>query len=172
MSRAWLSLGSNIEPERNLAEALRQLRSQFSNVVESHWYRTRAVGFNGADFINLAVAIDTDFDAGALKHWLRALEARQSRDRAQPRFSDRTLDVDIVLFEANDSATGRKSLSSQPEELARAFVLGPLCDLAPDLVPHDGDARTLMQRWKAISVAVRTSIGRVQGNGAGQSCAR
>jgi len=171
MGRAWLSLGSNIEPDRNLAEALRRLRDRFRSVAESHWYRTQAVGFDGADFINLAVVIETDLDAETLKHWLRALEARQLRDRAQPRLSDRTLDVDIVMFEADDSAAGGKSRSSQPAELARAFVLGPLCDLAPELVPPDGDARTLTQRWQALSVTERKSLVRVPGNGADQSSA-
>ena len=55
MSRAWLSLGSNLEPERHLRAALAELRMRFGAIVESPAYRFPAVGFEGPDFVNLAV---------------------------------------------------------------------------------------------------------------------
>ena len=59
MERAWLSLGSNLEPERHLRDALTELRARYGGIVVSPAYRTRAVGFDGPDFLNLAVGIDS-----------------------------------------------------------------------------------------------------------------
>ncbi|HSE13208.1 MAG TPA: 2-amino-4-hydroxy-6-hydroxymethyldihydropteridine diphosphokinase, partial [Rudaea sp.] len=97
-TRVYLSLGSNIEPETNLRAAVAELRARFGEIVVSPTYRYPAVGFEGPDFLNLAVGIDTDLDANALNDWLHALENRHGRRRDVPRYSSRTLDVDIVLY--------------------------------------------------------------------------
>ena len=55
MARAYLSLGSNLDPERHLAAALVALRGRYGELVVSPTYRTTAVGFDGPDFLNLAV---------------------------------------------------------------------------------------------------------------------
>ena len=96
MARAWLSLGSNVEPEKNLPAAIAELRARFGDILVSPAYRFPAVGFEGPDFVNLAVGIDTDLEPQALNDWLHALEDRHGRRRDVPRFSSRTLDVDIV----------------------------------------------------------------------------
>ena len=77
MSRAYLSLGSNEQPQKKLRAALDELRTRFGHIVVSPVYRTRAVGFDGPDFYNLAVALDTDLAPAALNEWLHALEDRQ-----------------------------------------------------------------------------------------------
>ena len=79
MSRAYLSLGSNIEPEKHLRAALDELRARFGDIVISPVYRCKAVGFDGPDFLNLAVAIDTDLDPAALNDWLHALQVPAKR---------------------------------------------------------------------------------------------
>ena len=79
MSRAYRSLGSNLEPERHLAAALAALRGRYGKLVVSPTYRTAAVGFDGPDFLNLAVGLDTDEDPVALDAWLHALEDAQGR---------------------------------------------------------------------------------------------
>ena len=66
MSRAYLSLGSNLEPEKHLRAALAELRAQFGAIHVSPTYRCKAIGFDGPDFLNLAVAIDTALDPVAL----------------------------------------------------------------------------------------------------------
>ena len=99
MHRAYLSLGSNIEPEKHLRAGIRALRERFGALIVSPVYRSAAVGFDGPDFLNLAVGLDTDLDAPALDAWLHALEDREGRRRDQPRYASRTLDVDIVLFD-------------------------------------------------------------------------
>ncbi|QOW19285.1 2-amino-4-hydroxy-6-hydroxymethyldihydropteridine diphosphokinase [Lysobacter ciconiae] len=146
MSRAYLSLGSNLEPVLHLRRAVQELRDRFGDLVLSPVYRTRAVGFEGNDFLNAAAVIETDLDPVALHDWLHALEDAHLRDRSGPRFGDRTLDVDIVLFDDRVlSAPG--NLRIPRPDLQHAFVLRPLADIAPELVVP-GDGRTLAQLWQ------------------------
>lgn len=151
MTRAWLSLGSNIDPQTNLCAALRELRAQFGDVVASPAYRFPAVGFDGPDFINLAAGIDTRLGAVALDAWLHALEDRHGRRRDVPRFSSRTLDVDIVLF-GDQRVNGPGNLQIPRPELQHAFVLKPLADIAADVV-HPVLQQTIGQLWRAFPVA-------------------
>ena len=132
MHRAYLSLGSNIEPERHLRAAIAELRARFGDVVVSPVYRSGAVGFDGPDFLNLAAAIDTDLDPLALDAWLHALEDRHGRRRDVPRYASRTLDVDIVLID-DLVVEGPGHLRIPRPELREAFVLKPLSDIAPDV---------------------------------------
>lgn len=153
--RAWLSLGANLDPERNLRAALRELRGRFGAIVVSPVYRFAAVGFEGPDFLNLAVGIDTDLDPFALDDWLHALEDRHGRRRDVPRFSSRTLDVDIVLYD-DLVLKGPGHLQIPRKELAEAFVLQPLADIAPGL-RHPVSGRTLGELWAEASPALAPS---------------
>ena len=145
MSRAYLSLGSNLEPIANLRTAIDALHQYFGTLVLSPVYRTRAVGFDGADFLNAAAVIETDLDPVGLNQWLHALEDAHGRDRSGPRHGDRTLDIDIVLFDDRVLA-GPGNLQIPRPELRHAFVLKPLADIAAGvMVP--GDGRTLGQLW-------------------------
>ena len=145
MPRAALSLGSNLAPEPNLRSAIAALRAHFDAVVLSSVYRTRAVGFDGGDFLNAAVVIETDLAPQALDAWLHGLEDTHGRDRSGPRFGDRTLDIDLVLYGAL-IMDGPGNLRIPRDELRHAFVLRPLAEIAPDMLePRSG--RTLAQLW-------------------------
>jgi 2-amino-4-hydroxy-6-hydroxymethyldihydropteridine diphosphokinase len=149
---AWLSLGSNLDPERHLRAALAELRRRFGALRVSPVYRFRAVGFEGPDFLNLAVGLSSDLDPVALDRWLHALEDRHGRRRDVPRFSSRTLDVDIVLF-GERIVDGPGHLVIPRRELAEAFVLKPLADIAPDVrEPRSG--RTLAELRAASPAAM------------------
>ncbi|HTC27160.1 2-amino-4-hydroxy-6-hydroxymethyldihydropteridine diphosphokinase [Dyella sp.] len=145
MARVYLSLGSNVEPVRYLRVALDALRGRFGALDISPAYRSAAVGFDGADFINLAVSLDTDLSPEALNDWLHALEDRNGRRRDVPRYADRTLDVDIVLYD--DLVTqGPGHLDIPRKELKHAFVLKPITDIAPQL-RHPVNGRTMAELW-------------------------
>ena len=146
MTRVYLSLGSNIEPEKNLRAALAELRAKFGDIAVSPVYRYAAVGFEGPDFLNLAVGLDTDLDPHALNDWLHALEDRHGRRRDVPRFSSRTLDADIVLY-GDRVLSGEGNLQIPRPELKYAFVLKPLTDIAADVV-HPALRKTLLELWR------------------------
>lgn len=147
MGRAYLSLGSNQNPLRHLRQALDQLRARFGNVVVSPLYRTKAVGYDGADFVNAAAIVDSDLDPVALDAWLHALEDAHGRRRDQPRFSDRPLDVDIVFYD-EQVLRGPGHLEIPRPELRHAFVLQPLAAIAPEFREPLTGAR-LFDLWAA-----------------------
>jgi 2-amino-4-hydroxy-6-hydroxymethyldihydropteridine diphosphokinase len=148
MARVYLSLGSNVEPVRYLNTALDALRERFGALDISPAYRSAAVGFDGADFINLAVGLNTDLSPEALNDWLHALEDRNGRRRDVPRYADRTLDVDIVLYD-DLVAQGPGHLDIPRKELKHAFVLKPISDIAPQL-RHPINGRTMAELWAAF----------------------
>lgn len=150
MARAWLSLGSNIEPRENLRAAVAALRARFGPLRLSPLYRTPAVGFEGPDFLNAAAEITTDLEPEALNAWLHALEDRQGRRRDVPRYSSRTLDIDIVLYD-DRVLRGPGHLELPRTELASAaFVLRPMADIAPDQL-HPLTGQTLAAMWQALA---------------------
>ncbi|GAB3512138.1 2-amino-4-hydroxy-6-hydroxymethyldihydropteridine diphosphokinase [Pseudoxanthomonas daejeonensis] len=142
-----LSLGSNIAPERHLRAALAELQAAFGALRVSPAYRTAAVGFEGAPFVNAAVALRTAMPLPALEDWLHALEDRHGRDRSGPRLSDRTLDVDVVFYGDQVVRDGERVRVPRPE-LKHAFVLKPLADIAPAFVDPLG-GRALADLWRA-----------------------
>lgn len=144
-TQAFLSLGSNVEPERHLRAAIAALRARFGGVVVSNVYRVPAVGFDGADFLNAAAVVESDMDAFALAGWLRELEHRNGRVRTHAKFNDRTLDVDLVYF--GDLVLDTPELRLPRPELQHAFVLRPLAEIAPEFVdPVHGE--TLDALWR------------------------
>lgn len=145
MSRAYLSLGSNVDAETHLRGAVDALRARFGEVALSPVYRTAAVGFEGKAFLNAAAVIETGLQPQALNDWLHALEDAHGRDRSGPRHGDRTLDIDIVLFDELET-TGPGNLRIPRPELQYAFVLKPLADIAPEAVVP-GTGATLGQLW-------------------------
>jgi 2-amino-4-hydroxy-6-hydroxymethyldihydropteridine diphosphokinase len=148
VTRAYLSLGSNVEPEIHLRSALAELRATFGAIDVSPAYRTCAVGFDGPDFVNLAVGIETGLDAPTLDAWLHALEDRHGRRRDVPRYSSRTLDVDIALF-GNERFEGPGNLRIPRPELREPFVLRPLADIASDAIDPGSGAR-IGELWNRV----------------------
>jgi 2-amino-4-hydroxy-6-hydroxymethyldihydropteridine diphosphokinase len=144
---AYLSLGSNVEPENNLRTAVAALRARFGDVVVSPVYRTRAIGFEGPDFLNAVAVIDSDIHPFALNDWLHALEEAHGRDRRDASYSDRPLDLDIIYF-GDLVLDGPGAFQLPRPELRHAFVLKPLADVAPDFVDPIRNA-TLAQLWAA-----------------------
>ncbi|AGG90767.1 MULTISPECIES: 2-amino-4-hydroxy-6-hydroxymethyldihydropteridine diphosphokinase [Rhodanobacter] len=151
MARVYLSLGSNLDPQQYLPAAVRELRERFGELTVSPAYRSKSVGFDGADFINLAVGLDTDLPPEALNDWLHALEDRHGRRRDVPRYADRTLDVDIVFYDAL-VLDGPGHLQIPRKELRYAFVLRPIADIAPAL-RHPVSGRSMAELWAAFPAA-------------------
>jgi len=142
----YLGLGSNQDAERHIREGIEALENRFGSVELSPLYRSTAVGFEGKDFVNGAARIRTDWTVGQLKQWLTELENQHGRDRSQPKFSDRSLDIDILFFGDQTGMVDELELP-RDEILKYAHVLKPLADLAPELI-HPGTGRTLKTHWE------------------------
>ena len=93
----FLSLGSNINAEGNLEFAFKELKKILSNVKSSSIHQTKAEGFEGDDFLNSVVCGNSELDFNDLNKKLKLIEDIAGRNRDAPKFSARTLDIDIVL---------------------------------------------------------------------------
>ncbi|GAB4178756.1 MAG: 2-amino-4-hydroxy-6-hydroxymethyldihydropteridine diphosphokinase [Wenzhouxiangellaceae bacterium] len=145
LATVYLGLGSNVDAERHLRSGIAALRARFREVRLSPVYRSRAVGFEGDDFLNACCRIRTGLAPAELKDWLSELERRHGRRRGVAKFSDRTLDIDILLHGDRVGVFGSLRLP-RPDILQYAHVLKPLSDLAPDLV-HPETGRRIAEHW-------------------------
>lgn len=144
----YLGIGSNVDAESNIGAGMEELRLEFPDLRLSPVYRTRAVGFEGSDFLNLAACGSTRMQPLELKDWLNALEARHGRTREVPKFSDRTLDIDILLLDTLWLRLPGLTLP-RPEILHFAHVLRPLADLAPGLI-HPQAGQSMQSLWEGF----------------------
>lgn len=141
MTRAFVGVGSNIEPEKNVARALSLLAHEAQIVGVSTFYRTKPEGRpEQSDFINGVVEMETDLRPEELKQTLRRIERDLGRRRTEDRCAPRTIDMDIVVYD--DLAIETDDLTiPDPQISERAFLAIPLFELAPDLVlPESGIA--------------------------------
>ena len=129
--KVLLSVGSNIEQQHHITAGLDALSEQFGSLLISSVYESVAIGFDGDNFYNLVVGIETSLSVGELSYYLKALEDSNGRRRDCPRFSARTLDIDILTY---DDAVGvvDEVLLPREEILENAFVLLPLAELVPN----------------------------------------
>ena len=129
MTRVYLSIGSNIEPRQHVAVALDALADAFGDLVLSSVYESEAVGFDGDNFLNMVAGIDTDLAVLDLSRFLKQLEQTHGRSHQGPRFSARTLDVDILTVGDQVGEFAGVKLP-RGEILKNAFVLQPLAEIA------------------------------------------
>ena len=131
MARIYISIGSNIEREKNIRAALGVLRAQFANLRCSSVYESEPVGFQGNNFFNAVVACDTAQSVHEVARCLAQIETQHGRVRAGERFADRSLDLDLLLYDAL-VVQERDIKLPRAEILVNAFVLCPLAEIAPD----------------------------------------
>jgi len=166
MTCVFVAAGSNVEPERHLRLAVEELQRAFGEVRISPWYRNRAAGFDGDDFINFVVGFDTGLDVHEVIARLRAIETKCGRPRDAPKWAPRTMDLDILLY-GNLVLEESGLRLPRPDLLRRAFMLGPLADLAPDLV-HPTAGATIAELWSGFDRAAHP-LHRVEAIAAGDA---
>lgn len=150
MSSAYISLGSNIAPENHLREAVSQLHATFGELRLSPVYQSAAIGFDGPEFLNAAAGIETDLSVVEISHILLQIEDKCMRDRSQPKFSSRTLDLDLLMLGQLIIETAELVLP-RPEILQHAFVLQPLADIAGS-ERHPQAGCTIAELWSQFQL--------------------
>jgi 2-amino-4-hydroxy-6-hydroxymethyldihydropteridine diphosphokinase len=145
MTRGYISIGSNIDKERNIPSAIRALRKCLGPLTLSGIYETEAVGFSGACFYNLVASFDSDLDVKAVGKILRHIETEHGRTREAQKFSPRTLDLDLILYGDLIVSNGRLRIP-RDEILRYAFVLEPLAEIAPEL-RHPVTGESYAELW-------------------------
>ena len=94
-----IGLGSNIDPEANLEQAVQELKSRFKVSKRSQWTRTKPIGIQDQpDFYNGALLMETELEQQSLKKELKRIEDILGRDRSLPKFGPRTIDLDILIW--------------------------------------------------------------------------
>jgi len=147
----YLSLGSNVEAQRNIEAAMDALADTFGELIISSVYESEAVGFDGDSFYNLVVGIHSDLGVGELSKILKTIEDRQGRDRSAPKFGARSLDIDILTVDDRVGIIDGIAIP-RDEILKNAFVLQPLAEIAPTTV-HPQNGLTYQQLWQDFDKA-------------------
>lgn len=148
MARVYLSIGSNIQREQHIRAGVQALLRHYGELQLSSVYESAAVGFEGENFYNLVAAIDTDETVQQVAQVLRQIEDAQGRTREGPRFSSRTLDIDILLYD--DLVLNEGKLVLPRDEINKnAFVLWPLAEIAANL-RHPILHKSYAELWAAF----------------------
>ncbi|GAB4482430.1 MAG: 2-amino-4-hydroxy-6-hydroxymethyldihydropteridine diphosphokinase [Anaerolineae bacterium] len=146
----FITMGSNIDPEANLQQALRLLGQQIKVHAVSQVYESPAIDAAGRPnpdqppFLNAAVLAETSIEPMRLKYEvLRGIEAAMGRVRGEDKYAPRPIDLDIALYgdERHKDVEGRLTLPD-PEIQTRAHIALPLADLAPGYI-HPVTGQTL-----------------------------
>ncbi|MBI5642931.1 MAG: 2-amino-4-hydroxy-6-hydroxymethyldihydropteridine diphosphokinase [Deltaproteobacteria bacterium] len=138
--RAYISIGSNIDPEENMKKALLELSRKTRLTGLSTVYKTEPEGRSGQRyFLNSVAEIETSLPPEEVKFQiLRVIEDDLGRVRTEDKYADRTIDMDLILY--GDMAIEKEGLKiPDPEILRRPFLAIPLFELRPGLKLPSGE---------------------------------
>jgi 2-amino-4-hydroxy-6-hydroxymethyldihydropteridine diphosphokinase len=153
MARVYVGMGSNVDPEVNIRLGIKALREAFGELILSPVYESKAIGFEGDNFYNLVVGFDTALDPKSLARQLHDIEFRHGCKRDAPRFSPRTLDLDLLLYDDLVLSEGELELPRK-EIMEYAFVLRPLADIAGDR-RHPVTGQRFQDLWQSFDQAAQ-----------------
>lgn len=146
MPEVFASIGSNIDRKRSINAGVEALWKCFGILRLSSVYETDAVGFAGEPFYNLVAAFRSDKTPEAINACFKQIEQAQGRDPDDPKFSPRTLDIDLLLY--GNEMIERPGLTVPRDEIERyAFVLQPLAEIEPDM-RYPGRSERFLQMWQ------------------------
>ena len=132
MAKIYISLGSNIEREKHVKQGLLALTESFGALTLSSLFESKAVGFAGKAFYNMVIAIETDKSVINVTNLLRDIEFANGRDLNAKKFSPRSLDLDLLLYD--DLIIEQPAQLPRDEITKNAFVLWPLSQVAPNVI--------------------------------------
>ncbi len=151
MVPVYLGLGSNIDPEENLRLGVRELRCTFGEIDLSAVYSSAAIGFDGADFLNMVVRLQSRDSPRAIQGQAESIHVLAGRDRSSDQYSSRPLDIDLLLY--GDELIDEPDLKlPRCDVLDYSFVLRPLAELDPGLM-HPRTGKTMAEHWQAFDAS-------------------
>ena len=153
MHQAYLSLGSNIQPETNLPKAV-DLLPEYGEIRKvSNVWESEAVGSAGPNFLNACVLLITPLSFLELKEQvLRPIESKLGRKRSEDKFAPRTIDIDILIFD--DKSCNDKFWN-------QAFVVVPLAEIYPEFqnpLTHERVTETATRFRQSVWMETRPEI--------------
>lgn len=131
MSYLYISLGTNINREYHVKHGLTELTKVFGSLTLSSLYESTAIGFEGSNFYNMVVRAETSSSLEDVAILLRDIEFKYGREKQAKKFSPRTLDLDILLFD--ELVLNTPAQIPRDEITKNAFVLWPLAEIAEEL---------------------------------------
>lgn len=146
MAVVYLGVGSNILPDENIGKAQLVLKDTFDVLAVSPVYQCPAFGFDGDDFFNLVVKVETSLSIEDVMQTLRGIEYDFGRPVKSQKYSSRSLDIDLLMY---DDFVGDVAGYHIPRaDVARFdFVLKPLVDIDADLM-HPELRLSMQQLWE------------------------
>jgi 2-amino-4-hydroxy-6-hydroxymethyldihydropteridine diphosphokinase len=145
MAQIFISLGSNADREFHIRQALHELTAVFGPLQISSLYESESVGFAGDAFYNMVVAANTNLSIADCVQVFKAIEDRYGRIRDASRYSGRTLDLDLLLYDQVICETPAQL--PRDEILENAYVLLPLAEIAPQLA-HPVVQQSYLELWQ------------------------
>lgn len=143
---AYLSLGSNIQPEENLVRAVKLLQQYGEIEAISNAWESKSVGAEGPNYLNACISFVSSFSLAGLKERvISPIEQALGRKRTGNKFAPRTMDIDIVIFD---------NVSCDDKYWEQAFVVIPLAEIFPTFTNplsqeplHETAARLRREVW-------------------------
>jgi 2-amino-4-hydroxy-6-hydroxymethyldihydropteridine diphosphokinase len=141
LERAFISLGSNIEPEKHLPLAVTSIHLLGEIQSVSRVYQNPPIGSEGQpDFLNAAVLVHTPLGAAEIREQLRLMETSLGRVRLEDKFAPRTIDLDLCLL-GDQIIETEELVLPDPGILKHAHLAIPLAELDPSFRhPITGEA--------------------------------
>ncbi len=146
MANIHINIGSNQNREVNISGAIDFLRLNFTIAKISDIFESPAEGFKGDKFYNLGLNATTQLNVGDVNAVLKDIEKKFGRDRSQPKFSSRLIDLDLVTY---DDVVDQELNLPRDDILKYSFVLAPLAQLSGDEI-HPLTKQTYQQLWQSF----------------------
>jgi len=151
MPEVAVSLGANIDRESNIRAAVSGLIAFYPGALFSPVFESKAVGFEGPDFFNLAGIFYSNLEALDLVTQLREIEAKLGRTRDGSVMGSREMDIDLLLY--GDQILYAQGIDVPRHEILEcAHVLKPLSLVWPDQC-HPVNGLTYSELWRAMAPA-------------------
>jgi 2-amino-4-hydroxy-6-hydroxymethyldihydropteridine diphosphokinase len=145
MAEVYISLGSNIHRQHYIEQGLNALTDAFGALTLSSLFESEAVGFAGKAFYNMVVGLNTELSLAEVAATLRNIEFANGRSQDAKKFSPRTLDLDLLLY---DDVIAEVPAQIPRDEITKnAFVLWPLAEVAGHLA-HPIIGQIYIKLWQ------------------------